>query len=257
MAQPRILIGMPAFRGANLEFGLGMLETLWPAVLESERLMALCTVLDRLCLPRNGRFFFYDGPTIPLASDFILKALERFPIPSVERAFTGAQPESFAGCLAGELLDQAIHFSNFRREVLAKEQTAFRFRSGDEGIDLLLDGWSIAEPWGIWSDGPCAALRLPVGTKRGQWKAIITFQAFGKKRTVPLELTMPSSSQVTTWRVAANQVVQKELCVESQCTDTVLRFAFPEAISPKRLGLSDDRRCLGIGLISMDLTEPA
>jgi len=244
-------------RAVWLEFGLGMLETIWPLVPEPERVTALCTVLDRLCLPKDGRFFFYDGPVIPLASDFILKAFERFPIPSLERAITNVQSYSFGGGLAGELLDQAIHFSKYRREVSAKEQNTFRFRAGDGGIDLLLDGWSVAETWGTWSDGPRAGLRLPVGTKRGLWKAIITFQAFGKKGSVPVEITMPLSTQLTTWRVATNQVVQKELCVESQSTDIPLRFACPDAISPIELGLSNDRRCLGIGLISIDLTAPA
>jgi len=244
-------------RAVWLEFGLGMLETIWPLVLEPERITALCTVLDRLCLPKEGRFFFYDGPTIPFASDFLSKALERFPIPSLEQALAGVQPDSFAGGLAGELLDRTIHFSKSRREVSVKEQYTFRFRAGDAGIDLLLDGWSLAETWGTWSDGPRAGLRLPVGTKRGPWKTIITFRAFGKEGTVPVEITVPSSSQITKWRVAANQVVQKELCVESQSTDILLRFAFPGATSPMSLGLSDDRRCLGVGLISMDLTEPA
>jgi glycosyltransferase involved in cell wall biosynthesis len=245
-------------RAVWLEFGLGMLETIWPLVLvEPERIAALCNVLDRLCLPKKERFFFYDGPTIPFASDFLLKALERFPMPSLERAMTGAQPESFAGGLVGELLDRAIQFSKSRREASAKEQNTFRFRAGDAGIDLLLDGWSFAETWGTWSDGPRAGLRLPVGGMRGPWKAIITFRAFGKGGTVPVEITVPSSPQITTARVAVNQVVRIELRVESDATDILLRFAFPGATSPMSLGVSNDRRNLGIGLISMDLTEPA
>lgn len=243
-------------RAVWLEFGLGMLETIWPVVLEPERITALCTVLDRLCLPKKGRFFFYDGPNIPFASDFLLKALERFPIPSLDRAITGTQSDSFAGGISGGQLDRAILFSKSRRQTSPLEQNTFGFRAGDAGIDLLLDGWSFAETWGTWSDGPCAGLRLPVGTKKGPWKAIITFQAFGKEGTVPVEITVPSSSQITAWRVAANQAVQKELCVESQSTDILLRFSFPGATSPLSLGVSNDRRCLGIGLISLDLTEP-
>ena len=245
-------------RAVWLEFGLGMLETIWPLVLaEPDRIAALCTVLDRLCLPKKERFFFYDGPAIPFSSDFLSKALERFPLPSLERAMTAAQPESFAGSPAGELLDRAIQFSKSRPEASVREQNTFRFRAGDAGIDLLLDGWSFAETWGTWSDGPSAGLRLPVGRKRGPWKAIITFRAFGKEGTVPVEITVPSSPQATTGRVAVNQVVRIELRVESDATDIALRFAFPEATSPMSLGLGDDRRCLGMGLISLDLTEPA
>jgi hypothetical protein len=234
-----------------------MLETIWPLVVETERITALCTVLDRLCLRKDGRFLFYDGPAVPFAADFIVKAVERYSMPSLERAIAGAPSQSYAGGVAGELLDQAIQFLVSPPKASTQEQQTIRFRNGDAGIDLLLDGWSFAETWGTWSEGLQAGLRLPVGTKSGSWKAVITFQAFGKKGTVPVEITETLSSQKTEWRVPTNKVVQKELNVESRSADTLLRFAIPGATSPKALGMSDDRRCLGIGLISMDVIEPA
>jgi glycosyltransferase involved in cell wall biosynthesis len=239
------------------EFGLGMLEAIWPVVPEDERLMALCIVLDRLCVTKNGRFMFYDGPVVPFAADFLAKAIERFPVPQVRRAMAGSELAILAGGLAGDLLDQAIRHLRSRGRAHAGETGAFRFRAGDAGIDLLLGGWSVAESWGTWSDGStAAALRVPAGSKRGRRKAVFTFRTFGRPGTVPVEVLVASSSAKTTWTVPANEMVQRELCLEDQSADdVVLRFSLPEATSPKKLGLGEDRRNLGMGLVSLDLTE--
>jgi len=242
-------------RAAWMEFGLGMLEALWPLVSASDRVDALCTVLDRLCIPKAGRFNLYDGPAVPFASDFLSRALERFPIPSLEKAIAGERAESFAGGLAGELLDQAISFQRSRPETPTADQGSFRFSAGEAGIDLLLDGWSIAEPWGTWSVGPQAGLRLPVAASKGLWKAVMTFRVFGKRGSVPVEISVPASAPAT-WHVPARQIVTKEFHVTSQSADVVVRFGFPQATSPMALRESDDRRRLGIGLVSLDLIGP-
>jgi len=242
-------------RAAWLQFGLGMLETIWPIVAEEERLTALATVLDRLCIPKEGRFLFYDGPTIPFASDFLASAHEQFSFPSVEKAVLEQVNRTLFSMPGGALLEQAIKWS---RRNQAKnnlhEQATFCFRAGDTGIDLLVTGWSSAENWGIWTDGPFATLRLPVSGHRGTWKANITFTAFGKQGTeVTVNVDDDSASLCTMWSVAAQQVVQKQLHVESRFTDVILQFSLPNAMSPFQLGVSTDRRLLGIGLISLEL----
>ena len=246
-------------RAAWLEFGLGMLDVIWPLVPEKERVTAFAVVLDRLCIPKDGRFLFYDGPPIPFASDFLSKARNQFPIPSLEEANSNMLGKSpFAGGVAGELLDRAIGWSIRRPVESMHQQSKFRFCLGESGIDLLLAGWSFAEKWGIWSDAPIARLRLPIGAKRGMWKALITFRAFGKERAVvPVDVTLGPTSQTTAWLVPANQIVRKELTVESDSADITLQLAFPNAASPFELGSSGDRRRLGIGLITLDLTQPA
>jgi glycosyltransferase involved in cell wall biosynthesis len=242
-------------RAVWLEFGLGMLETIWPLVPQNERVIALATVLDRLCVPKEGRFFFYDGPTIPFASDFIRKALQQFPLPSIEKSCRGENSESFGGGLAGELLDTAILWlKRGQAQNALHQQSRFEFKFGERGIDLLITGWSAAEDWGIWSDGPFATLRLPISEHRGIWRANFTFTTFGKQGTeVTVNVGGDLESLLTTWSVPTNQTVQKYLQLDSRCTDVVLQFSFPDASSPFELGISGDRRRLGIGLISLDL----
>jgi len=101
-------------RAVWLEFGLGMLETIWPLVREEEHVTALATVLDRLCIPKEGRFLFYDGPTIPFASDFITKAVQRFSLPAIEN-FAGDKTERLlpagwqGNCWTGPSCGQCSH----------------------------------------------------------------------------------------------------------------------------------------------------
>jgi glycosyltransferase involved in cell wall biosynthesis len=244
-------------RAVWLEFGLGMLETIWPLVSVVERVTAFATVLDRLCIPREGRFLFYDGPPIPFASDFVVKAVKQFPIPSLEKICSGMQRStSFAGEVAGELLDRAIDWSMRGPENAVDQQSPFHFQLGGTGVDLLVTGWSSAETWGTWSDRPIATLRLPVAARGGTWKANITFKAFGKEEAeVMVNVTVHPSSQSTVWTVPANQVVQKELRVESLSSDVLLQFSLPGATSPFELAVGADRRLLGIGLISLELHQ--
>jgi hypothetical protein len=201
---------------------------------------------------------FYDGPPVPFASEFLAKALQRFPVPELEMAMGDRNGAAkFAGGAGGVLLDQVIGWST--RPADATDRAArFDFWQGGSGIDLLGPGWSFAENWGTWSAAPRAELRLPLGGKRGRRKAIVTFQVFGKERArMPLEVTLDSSPQKFRWLLPTNVVVRQELSVESAGSDVMLAFACPDAVSPSQLGLNDDPRRLGIGLISLDLTETA
>jgi len=243
-------------RAVWIEFGMGMLETIWPVVRESERLTALSIVLDRLCLPKHKRFFFYDGPRVAFAADFLSQALPRFPVPLLQQVIADGHAVSFAGGVAGELLDSAIRLMRSGPDGSTVASTSFRFEIAEAGIDLLLDGWSLAEAWGTWSERSRAGLRLPVGRMVGRWKVVLTFQAFGAKRKPTIDVSVPAESRAMTWRVARNTRLREEFWVESRGDDVVLRFDLPDATSPKNLGTGHDRRSLGIALIALELTEP-
>jgi len=244
-------------RAVWLEFGLGMLETIWPLVSENDRQVALAATLDRLCTPKADRFLFYDGPQIPFASDFLSKALSRFPVPVVERAMTGRERTAFAGELAGCVMDRAIAWSNRDAGSSPGEPSNFRFCAGGAGIDLLMQGWcTSAESWGIWSIADIASLRLPVGAMTGSWQASFRFRTFGKKGTdIPIEAGLTGSSTPSKWHVSANEVVSKDFTVEGGSGDVIVQFSLINLKSPLELGVSDDERRLGIGLISMQLSR--
>ena len=136
-------------RAVWLEFGLGMLETIWPVVPESERLTALATVLDRLCVPKEGRFLFYDGPSVPFAADFIGRAMRQFSFPQIEMSCREPENAGLAGGMAGEPLDAAIlRIVQGQAQNASRQTSTLGFGFGEPGIDLLVTGWSSAENWG-------------------------------------------------------------------------------------------------------------
>jgi GT2 family glycosyltransferase len=245
-------------RAVWLKFGLGMLDVIWPLVSKEERLTAVSATLDRLCVPRPGRYLLYDGARIAFAADFLLKALEQFPVQEIVDALPGSKADlRLAGGIAGDLLDQAIALAHRRSREAIAEPSEFGFGAGEPGVDLLLEGWSAAEEWGIWSDGAQAQIRLPVGSRNGIWKVELTFQAFGKVgSTVEVAADLQATSGAWNWLCPANQVLQKELTVNSHGTDVVLQFTKGDLTSPAEIGISDDCRQLGVGLIRLELKRP-
>lgn len=110
----------------------------------------------------------------------------------------------------------------------------------------MLLGFSLAEPWGRWSDGPrasivCASTGSPNATitalgfvpREGQQSLIVsvnngpalTFNFGGTIRDVKVPLKMEKGKQIK------------------------LAFRFPNATSPYSLGLSADKRELAIGVV--------
>jgi len=234
-------------RAAWLEFGLGMLEAIWPFVAEDERATAVGVILERLCCPKEGRFLLYDGPPVEFASDFLSLASRRVSMPPLE-------PTPFAGSIAGELMDRAIAWSRRKPGPAPDRPTSFQFCIGGAGIDLLSTGWAWAEAWGTWSNGPVAGLHLPVGSRPGTWIARFTFTTFGAEGSEATVTVQGGAGwQGATWCAPVNHVVVRELRIESAAADVVLQFAFPDATSPKALGQGDDDRQLGMGLRSLEL----
>jgi glycosyltransferase involved in cell wall biosynthesis len=67
-----------------IEYGLGMLEAAVPVTSSTQRLRLLDIILERLILPRSGRWLFYDpwqdGPlnVVRFANEFIDAVIDRF-----------------------------------------------------------------------------------------------------------------------------------------------------------------------------------
>jgi len=234
-----------------------MLETILPIVPESEQMTALALVLDRLCTPRGGRFLFFDPApyTMPFAIDFLEKALKRFSLQQVASAVSGSGRHAvISGRLGGDLLARAIEWSRLCNATIGKEPVTFRFASGELGTDLLLPRWSSPEEWGTWSDGASAGLRLGVVPESGQWKAILTFRTFGAEQKIStIRVRRDVEPEAVEWHAVANQISRQEITFEGNSQETTLHFSFPDAQSPFELGVSEDRRKLGVGLIALEL----
>lgn len=129
----------------------------------------------------------------------------------------------------------------------------YEFNLRSAALHLLRSGWSTPEEWGVWSLGTAAVLVLPASAWDGLWQARLKLKAFGKSGSqvrveisagpsgVPLALTLPANAVVT-------QTIELPAAEEAS-----IRFSTPDAVSPFGLGVSSDRRQLGIGLIEVAL----
>lgn len=126
-----------------------------------------------------------------------------------------------------------------------------------------LSGWSNAEPWGTWSDGTEARLRLPM---RQAANGPLVVELFAHALLVPARprLTVDpeiNGHAVEPWVFEGTS----ELCIHRVSVPAAwlggdsldISFRMSDVRSPLELGVSDDARQLGIGLQRVKIMEAA
>ena len=246
-------------RAVWLEFGVGMLETILPVIPESEHVGMLALILDRICIPRGGRFLFFNpAQTImPFAVDFLDKVLQRFSSQPIAAVVSNpGRDVVLPGRIGNDLLASAIDWMRLRGATAGSGPMTFRFAAGELGTNFLLSGWSSPEDWGTWSDGSSAALHVGVVPASGRWRAIFTFRVFGPgRKRKAIWVRRGAEAGAVKWRAVPNDVVQQEIIFQGNSEDMTLHFSFPDAQSPLELGMSKDPRKLGIGLIALEISR--
>jgi hypothetical protein len=132
------------------------------------------------------------------------------------------------------------------------------FRKGGDGADFLLAGWGSAEEGATWSSENKAWLLLPGTAFTGKTELIL--------KTFPFLHAPELTQQRMEISLSGNKIFESS--VDKQDIHTfsiklpandlnkdriVLRFSFPDARSPRELGLSSDIRKLAFELISMQI----
>lgn len=237
-------------RNVWIEFGLGMLETVWPLINPEDRITTFGIVLDRLCSAPKDRFMLYSGPPVQFASDFLEAALKVFPVPEISNALVaGQRAPRFAGEIGGSLMDSVVDWVSKGKMLPCGLGSTVGFARGQTGVDLLDDGWSSVEEWGTWSVEPTATLCLP--PSRGKILKL-GFKAFGVPGSQPTIKVFAAGQQIVSWQVPVLELVEKDVSVPADVE--YLEFNLPDAVSPIEVGFNDDARLLGIGLVSLKLT---
>jgi hypothetical protein len=133
------------------------------------------------------------------------------------------------------------------------------FAAGGSGVRHLAAGFSSPEDWGVWSEGASAAMLFcltepphreltlalevtgftPAAEGRPSARVLLNGAA-----TLPDLLATPGAVSTYTATIRADQL-------RHQCL--ALALLIPEPRSPAELGLGEDRRRLGVGLISAAL----
>jgi hypothetical protein len=138
--------------------------------------------------------------------------------------------------------------------------SAVRFDGSLHSRVFLGRGWSQTEPGGVWTDGPVAELSLrleprPAGALELRMHLTPFFADNGKQQVAVAINGVP----LCDWRFAApeerypasRRVTIPARLLAHDTIDLVLRIENP--VSPLRLGVSSDLRCLGVMLHEMML----
>lgn len=125
----------------------------------------------------------------------------------------------------------------------------FRF-----GLVKRISGFSVAQPFGRWSDG--RAVQIELFRPLPRWFDLcLTASAFGPNVQLPFEIGIGDESKV--FRLASTP---SEVCLPFNASggETVMTIAVPQPTSPKQLGTGSDDRTLGIALTKVKIvpTEP-
>jgi hypothetical protein len=197
---------------------------------------------------RTGNFdrWLESTPSPPTAADYVITdqparfyllstfaprtKLVVYGTPPAQYKFVAPQPQPFA------------------------QGSTVKFGGNEMAEGYLVKGWSQIESWGVWSESAEAALLFRVDAP-GRYLLKLKAQPFlGGIRTSQtvqismnghpvLEQTLASSTELgIPFRAPPDSIVQ-------------IDFEVANPVSPYQLGISDDRRALGIGLILMSLAK--
>lgn len=132
------------------------------------------------------------------------------------------------------------------------------FSNQGNGVNYLGDGWSHSEHWGTWSSGSSANMFFPIPPRQVD-SIFIEANAFVPSAIENHRLTMTINGIPTTDLVLKEPAVVLDIKIpgavkqELESETLEVRFNFPDAVSPKDIGLSDDPRELALGLIAVTI----
>jgi hypothetical protein len=117
----------------------------------------------------------------------------------------------------------------------------------------LLGDWSVAEPWGVWSDGNKASLSFDASLLPPRFVMSMWIRLFPDKpppvQTVKVTDNEGRELAVLT-NTAARQTVDARIEMAKPASPhmATLRFEIMYPVAPRDIGFTQDRRRLGIGL---------
>lgn len=129
------------------------------------------------------------------------------------------------------------------------------FSKNQPGSKYLINGWSITEAWGTWSDGADASIFIPIEDKRAKAILVEVIQ-FNPKQNVEIKINGIATNSVTLtsnskegFKIIIPDVVRQQF--QDNGGNLNIQFHFPDAIRPVDIGVSKDGRKLAIGLNSL------
>jgi len=137
------------------------------------------------------------------------------------------------------------------------ESITFSKPSGDQPIPYLKSGWAFPEAWGVWTLGKKASLAFPLPNNAKT--LVITGRALVSKehpsQIVDIYFGDTLAKSVILSQADGNRMTI-DLTKEVGETDAngakqiLITLVLPQAVKPKDIGIGDDERELGFGIIN-------
>jgi hypothetical protein len=121
----------------------------------------------------------------------------------------------------------------------------------DGGPFTKVEGLSVSEPWGRWSDAKQVVFHVAQPLPRGL-VVVLKARAFGINATLPFTLRV--GDQATQFS-AGPGFEQINLYLTTDGAQRSLRIEVPQPTSPEDIGTPGDPRKLGIGISELSLRE--
>jgi hypothetical protein len=138
---------------------------------------------------------------------------------------------------------------------LGRERTAFDFSEEETTAGCTFRGFGAAEPHGRWNDGKTASfacrLEAPDGKKFSRvWIDTMSFMYHGKTQRAAISVNGAKPVEFLYEMGKDKRIIELALA-EPASGEVRIDFSFPDAISPKALGLSSDERKLAVSVKSI------
>jgi hypothetical protein len=144
--------------------------------------------------------------------------------------------------------------------------TDIEFSSTGEGNLYASNGWSNPEEWGRWTQGHEASLAIPIDTLTLDSDEKLTLsaeiQAFVSENHPHQHFVLEvNGTQILSDSFHLGEKRKQILAaipskVASQVSPLIIKFILQNPTSPAEVGISEDKRALGIGLRHLRIDHP-
>ncbi|PJJ96370.1 hypothetical protein CO641_14060 [Lysobacteraceae bacterium NML91-0213] len=117
--------------------------------------------------------------------------------------------------------------------------------------ELLVEGWSAPESWGVWSDGATSRIQLPFAPSPNL-RLTISGYAYGPNAGADIGVRIGRSSGTLRLSATPDEVA---LDLPNPDGASTIELLVPAPASPSSLGEGEDQRKLGVALISLRVQE--
>jgi 4-amino-4-deoxy-L-arabinose transferase-like glycosyltransferase len=130
----------------------------------------------------------------------------------------------------------------------------FDFANGKNGGEYLGAHWHDQEPWGRWSDGQFASIRLPLlaGSRYLKIQIVSLVGPAMPSQTISASINGELEKTMTITQPGPTSMVLD--IPPNLAANSMLEIVFHVAkpISPAQMGIGSDKRILGVGLVSVE-----